>query len=215
MTAPELPADLPQLSERIAHQLTDGSRFILGITGPPGAGKSTLAAALVDASPLPSALVPMDGYHLDDSVLDALGRRARKGAPDTFDSAGFVHLLRRLRDSGERIVYAPVFDREREQAIAGALEIPASVRVVVVEGNYLLGGDGFSGARELLDECWYVDIDDGLRRERLVARHVAHGRTREAAEAWVRDVDEPNARLIAAERHRADVVVRLDASLDR
>jgi pantothenate kinase len=186
-----------------------GSRAMLGFAGAPGAGKSTLAAALVDALAGHAVLVPMDGFHLADPELERLGRRDRKGAPDTFDAAGYVHLLRRLRDRRDAVVYAPVFVREQEQAVAGALAVPHDVRLVVTEGNYLLADDGFAEVRGLLDETWFVDVDPVLRRQRLVARHVHHGRSPEQAEQWVASSDDLNARLVDATRERADLVVRL------
>jgi pantothenate kinase len=183
-------------------------RALLGIAGPPGAGKSTLAAALVAALPDLAVLVPMDGFHLADRELDRLGRRDRKGAVDTFDVAGYVHLLRRLVDRTDDVVYAPVFVREQERAIAGALPIPRDARLVVTEGNYLLADGAFAAVRGLLTECWYVDCPQ--RRERLVARHVRHGRSPAEAEAWVARSDDVNARLVEQTRPRADLVVRLD-----
>lgn len=180
------------------------------MAGPPGAGKSTLAAALVAAlGPATAVLVPMDGFHLDDGVLEGLGRRDRKGAPDTFDAGGYVHLLRRLRSREDEVVHAPRFDRERELSLAGALPVPAEVPLVVTEGNYLLADGAFAPVRELLDEVWFLEVDPVLRRERLVARHVAHGRTPEAAERWVAGSDDANAVLVEATRGRADLVVRL------
>jgi pantothenate kinase len=199
---------LPELV-RQASALAAGGRALLGITGPPGAGKSTLAAALVAALPGRAVLVPMDGFHLADAELDRLGRRDRKGAPDTFDAAGYLHLLRRLRERGDEVTYAPVFVREQEQAVAGALAVPRGVPLVVTEGNYLLADGGFAGVRDLLDVTWFVAADPALRRSRLVARHVAHGRTPEQAERWVTTTDEPNAELVERTRERADLVVRL------
>lgn len=190
-------------------------RALLGITGPPGAGKSTLAEALVDALGDRAVLVPMDGFHLADAQLRRLGRADRKGAPDTFDAAGFTALLRRLRernddsDDSDDVVYAPDFDRDRELAEAGAIAVPREVPLVVTEGNYLLCDGPFAGVRDLLDECWWVDVDPDLRRQRLVERHVAHGRSRAEAEQWVERTDEPNARLVERTRDRADLVVRL------
>ncbi len=180
------------------------------MVGPPGAGKSTLAEALVAALGDRAVLVPMDGFHLADSELARLGRSSRKGAPDTFDAAGYVQLLRRLVERSDEVVYAPVFRRELELAEAGALPVPRPVPLVVTEGNYLLLDGPFAPVREVLTECWYVDVDADLRLARLLARHERHGRTRQQAEQWVERTDEPNARLIEATRERADVVVRLD-----
>jgi pantothenate kinase len=185
------------------------ARRIVGIAGPPGSGKSTLAARLVEAGD-DRVLVPMDGFHLAQAELERLGRAHRKGAPDTFDVGGFVALLTRLRAEPATTVYAPRFDRHIEEAVANAIAVEPHHTVVVTEGNYLLHDEGgWQQVRPLLDECWYVD-DDATRVARLVERHVEHGRTRDAAEAWVRDVDEPNARLIERTRARADRVVRFD-----
>lgn len=182
-----------------------GQRRLLGIVGPPGAGKSTVADALVAALGDLAQAVPMDGYHLAQVELERLGRAGRKGAPDTFDSAGYVALLRRLRQpvAGET-VYAPAFRREIEEPVAGAIGVGPEVPLVVTEGNYLLlDQPHWREVAGLLDEVWYVDVDESLRVSRLVARHERHGRSPEAARAWVEGTDEPNARLIAATRLKA------------
>ena len=202
------PLDL--LVER-AHELAGRGRRLLGVAGAPGAGKSTLAAALVAALGERAVLVPMDGFHLDDAVLDTLGLRDRKGAPSTFDAAGYAHLLRRLRSVEDDVVYAPLFDRVEEQSVAGALPVPRGVPLVVTEGNYLLAGGAFAPVRGLLDACWFLDVDPDLRRRRLVERHVQHGRSPDDAERWVAVSDEPNAALVEATRGRADLVVTLRA----
>lgn len=200
---------LPDLVQRV-RLLTDGGRALLGVTGAPGAGKSTFAARLA-AAVGPAVVVPMDGFHLAQAELDRLGRADRKGAPDTFDAAGFVALLDRLRTQRpEEVVYAPTFDRHLEEPIAGALPIAPDVRLVVVEGNYLLHDDGaWAGVASQLDECWYVEIDEQVRVDRLIARHVAHGRSATAAREWTLGTDQRNATVIAGTRPRADVVVRL------
>ena len=198
-----------ELVERAGALAGPGERAVLGLTGAPGAGKSTLAQALVDALPGRAVLVPMDGFHLADPELDRLGRRERKGAPDTFDAAGYVHLLRRLHERTEEVVYAPVFVREQEQAVAGALPVPREAPLVITEGNYLLLDGPFAPVRDLLTECWFVDLDPDVRHRRLVDRHVRHGRSPEAAERWVAATDDPNAALVDATRSRADLVVRL------
>ena len=185
-----------------------GGRKILGIVGPPGCGKSTLAAALLDLLGDDAVAVPMDGYHLANVELARLGRAGRKGAEDTFDSAGYVSLLRRLKNQqGNEIVYAPEFRREIEEPIANAIPVFPETQLVITEGNYLLLDHGhWAGVSELLDEIWYVDIDHSVRRERLVRRHMHFGRSQSAAEDWVANTDEPNAVRIEATKHRADVL---------
>ena len=184
---------------------------MLGLVGAPGAGKSTLATSLAARFGRAVAVVPMDGFHLANAELARLGRAGRKGAPDTFDAAGYAALLARLRrpTAGE-VVYAPAFHREIEEAVAGSIAVEADVPVVVTEGNYLLLDGPWAGVRELLDEVWYVEAEEVLRRERLLERHVAYGRTPEQARAWVETTDEPNARLIRESRARADWIVRVE-----
>jgi pantothenate kinase len=180
---------------------------VLGVTGRPGAGKSTLAALLVEAVP-GAVLVGMDGFHLAHAALAALGRVERKGAPDTFDAAGYVALLRRVRGldaagDGET-VWAPRFHRDLEDAVAGAVPVTAEARLVVTEGNYLLLDDPpWDQVRLLLDECWFVDVPEDLRRARLQARHELYGRTPQQARARTLGSDERNAVLVAASRPRA------------
>lgn len=192
--------------ERVHKLLAGGTRRLVGLVGAPGAGKSTAAAALQQVFGSRSVVVPMDGFHLAGSELKLLGRAGRKGAPDTFDAAGYAALLRRLREPviGET-VYAPEYRREIEEAVAGAIAVPAEVQLVITEGNYLLLDDGgWQQVRPLLDECWYMDVDETLRRERLLERHIRFGRTPQSAAAWVESTDEPNARRIVATRERAD-----------
>lgn len=178
-------------------------RRMLGITGAPGAGKSLFAAASVRELGA-AALVPMDGFHLADAVLGRLGLLDRKGAPETFDAWGYAALLARLRERPADTVYAPGFERDLEQPLAGAIAVPAEVDVVVTEGNYLLlDRPEWRAVRAALDEVWFVFTDDEVRRERLVRRHVEFGKTPAEARAWVQRVDEPNARLVQASRHRA------------
>lgn len=199
-------AELLALCEEFART---GSRHVIGITGPPGSGKSSLAGALVRRLSARAVLLPMDGFHLANDVLTALGRRGRKGAPDTFDVAGYVSLLERVRAASDAIAYAPRFDRSEEIAIAAALAIPATVPLVITEGNYLLHrGDGWERVRPLLDSAWYLDVTEAELRSRLIARRLAHGDSAEAATAWVDDVDLPNARTVAATQARADAIMR-------
>lgn len=204
-------AGITAIMQRAAREPT---RMILGIAGPPGAGKSSLAERVVAHVP-GSVLVPMDGFHLAQRVLDAAGLADRKGAPETFDRAGFAALLQRIRDQRRdqqrdgngrpsATVYAPTFRRDIEEPIAGAIPVPSDTPLVVTEGNYLIY---WPEVRVLLDEVWWVDVADEMRLARLAARHEAYGKPPEQARAWALGPDEANARLIAPGRERADIVV--------
>jgi pantothenate kinase len=207
-----------QLVDRARLLVADGKRALLGITGPPGTGKSTLAEQLIQAlapAPPPTlipyqwiAYVPMDGFHLADKELARLERRDRKGAPDTFDPAGYAALLRRLREDGDEVVYAPGFERTLEQPIAGAIPVSPCARLIITEGNYLLFHDhGWGRVRPQLDEVWYADLDADERLRRLIARHVRFGKEPAAAAAWATGTDERNAVLVNSTRPHADVIV--------
>lgn len=198
----------------LAASARPGRRRLLGITGAPGAGKSTLAAQVVEAlGPEVAVVAPMDGFHLASSTLAAWGRAERKGAPDTFDAAGYAALLARLRAATD-VVHAPRFDRHLEEPIGSAIPVLPEVPLVLTEGNYLLlgaeHGPHWAAARQVLDEVWFVEVEEALRLERLVARHVEHGRAPDEAQVWARGSDQRNADLVAAGRRLADVVVTLD-----
>ncbi|GAA3151317.1 nucleoside/nucleotide kinase family protein [Nonomuraea roseoviolacea] len=208
---------LDDLVARARALASGGRRALLGIAGGPGAGKSTLAEHLLRElrqAPPPGqppewvAHVPMDGFHLADVELDRLGRRERKGAPDTFDAAGYAALLRRLRADEEDVVYAPSFERVLEQPIAGSIPVPRAARLVITEGNYLLLDEGdWARVRPCLDEVWYCSLDPVERVRRLVSRHTRFGKEPDAAVAWVMGTDQRNADLIATTQDRADLVV--------
>jgi pantothenate kinase len=209
---------LTDLADRARGLVRDGRRAVLGVTGPPGAGKTTLVEQLLaELAPTPPsgaragewvAHVPMDGFHLADVQLERLGRRDRKGAPDTFDAAGYVAMLRRLREDADDVVYVPGFERELEQPIAAAIAVPRAARLILTEGNYLLLDDGdWRRVRPEVDEVWYADLDEETRLERLVSRHVRFGKRPTHAAAWVDAVDEPNAATVIATRPRADLII--------
>ena len=198
--------------ERIRHLLTGAkNRTIIGIVGKPGAGKSTLSQFIVDQlRDQPITVVPMDGYHLSNEVLKNLSRSDRKGAPDTFDVQGFTSLLERIQSEKEDI-YFPIFDRSIEESIAAQGVVRAETKIVIVEGNYLLHQqDGWQSVAQHCDEIWFIDIDDEIRLQRLIARHVAYGKSSEEAEKWSRGSDEANARLIAEGKSLADFVIFCD-----
>lgn len=211
--------DLAALAATVGELVGDGRRrVLLGVTGAPGAGKTTLVEGLRAAlrvSPPPGcepdswvAHVPMDGFHLADAALDRVGLRDRKGAAETFDAHGYLALLRRLRaDTGET-VWAPAFERDLEQPLAGAIDVLRSARLVLTEGNYLLlPDDPWPSVAAELDRVWFVDPAEDLRLRRLTARHERFGKTPEQAARWVRAVDEPNAARVRATRDRADLVI--------
>ena len=198
-------AALAEASADIRALLRSRGRVVIGITGPPGAGKSFFAQCLVDTLD-PAAYVPMDGFHLSNAQLIRLGRRDRKGAVDTFDVGGYVATLRRVVDAHDVAdVYVPDFDRRLEEPVAAGLVVPANARVVVTEGNYLgLDVDGWAPVCDVLTRLYYIDCPADVRRQRLIQRHIAGGRSLDDAQAWIDTVDEPNARLIATTRSRCD-----------
>ena len=204
------PGELARRVDRLLSAAGPGRRVIIGIAGAPGAGKSTFATELAAACAAECVLVGMDGFHLAQRVLDASGLSEVKGAPETFDAAGYVALLERLGEVGADTVYAPEFRRELEEPIAGAVPVAPSARVVVTEGNYLLSVmPPWDRVGELLTEVWFFDVPEDLRIQRLVQRHIRFGRSPDAAlERAVTGSDGRNAQLVLAGRHRADLLLR-------
>lgn len=193
-------------------QQRPGDRVVLGIAGPPGAGKSTVTEHLERLFPGDMAVIGMDAYHRSDDDLRRLGRLQRKGAPDTFDVSGYVDMLRRVREQTDVVVRVPVFDRNLEASVADAVEVRPHHWLVVTEGNYLLldQPSAWREVRRMLDAVWYLDLDAAVRRERLVQRRMGHGASVEEARAWVMTVDEPHARLVELTRSRADGLLAVD-----
>ncbi|MFO0992155.1 MAG: nucleoside triphosphate hydrolase [Hyphomicrobiales bacterium] len=186
-------------------------RVVIALAGAPGSGKSTLAewlaARLNEDSPDSAAVLPMDGYHFDDRVLEARGLRARKGAPDTFDVAGLHHMLARLKRNEEDEVAVPVFDRDLEIARAGARLIPRSVCILIVEGNYLLlDRTPWSGLRNLFDMTVMIEVPVETLRARLRKRWVGYGLSPDQITTKLEDNDLPNGRLVSDFSVAADFV---------
>jgi len=203
-------ATIAQLVERARALASTGHRRVLGITGTPGAGKSTVCAELQAALGSDAVLVGMDGFHLANAELIRLGRRERKGAPDTFDVSGYVALLGRLRAQTDGVIYAPSFDRGLEESIGSAIAVDARVPLVITEGNYLLHDEAdWQHVAAELDESWFLEIEADERRARLIARRESHGHPSDAAAAWVDGVDLPNALLVEQARERADLIIRV------
>lgn len=207
-------AAFQDLRSRAAALVVTGNRAVLGIAGAPGTGKSTLATELLAALeadfPGQVALVGMDAFHLAQRVLERHGLAAIKGAPQTFDVEGYLALLRRLRSS-DAPVFAPEFRREIENSIAGNVEVGPEVGLVITEGNYLLLPEApWDQVRPLLDEAWFLQVDDAVRRSQLTARHQRYGHGPQAALARTTGSDESNARLVQAAQNRPDVLVVVD-----
>lgn len=186
-------------------------RTLIGIVGKPGAGKSTVVEEIskkFDSKTV--SIIPMDGFHLSNEELISLGRRERKGAPDTFDVEGFTLLIKSVKIDHSVDHKFPIFHREIEASIADEGMVPKESKVVVIEGNYLFSeAHGWNGIYPLLDHSWFIEIDDEIRIERLIARHVRYGKTREEAEAWSRGSDETNARFIGLTAYRAENLIKL------
>ncbi|WP_280330019.1 nucleoside/nucleotide kinase family protein [Nocardia wallacei] len=212
---------LEELAARILERTgaRDG-RFVLGIAGPPGAGKSTLAGALRDTlndrcGAGVAEVAPMDGFHLTNAELRAAGALARKGEPDTFDVPAYLDRLRKLREApvGQPVSW-PSYDRSRHEPVPDGILFDRQ-RIAITEGNYLLlgatgwsGWSGWSQVRQYLDAAWYLDAPPELLRKRLLRRHIRGGKSAEVAQAKVARSDLLNAELVAATRERAELVLR-------
>jgi pantothenate kinase len=204
-----VPVDREQLiAAAAALTPAPGGRFLLGIAGAPGAGKSTLAVLLVGAlrerlGQDAAAYVPMDGFHLSNAQLDRLGLASRKGSAPSFDVWGYLALLRRLRAAvPAEPVYVPDYDRTLHEPIAARHLVTPETRLIVTEGNYLAagtaGGPGWTEVRAQLDALWFLATPDAVRDARLLARQQAGGLDAAAARAWVDTNDHPNGELVKA-----------------
>lgn len=217
-------SNLTSLHDRVERLMRGRRRTVLGVTGPPGSGKSTFARAMTrqlnttadgHSRSIPvAAYLPMDGFHLADVQLDRLGLLGVKGAPASFDADGYVNLLERVGRTTDRTVYAPDFGRELEQPVAASIAIEPSVRLVVTEGNYLLvEEEPWNRIMPMLVECWYLEVPHEVCRCRLVARHRRFGKSGPDARNWVDRSDMSNAQLVVGTRYRADLIVS-DLAMD-
>lgn len=203
-----LAADLAVLTREIDTLHVTGERFILGLCGAPGAGKSTVAAELAQQLGDGAVVVPLDGFHLAARLIRGTPLAVRRGAPDTFDVAGYAALMTRLRAADEDVVFAPAYRREIEDPIAASIAVPRHTPIVITEGNYLLLPEGYwSTARRVMDSVWYLELDDAVRLERLVRRHIEFGKAPQTAADWAHGTDERNAQLIRNTRRHADRIV--------
>lgn len=201
-------SEIAHIAATLFKRAHHAQRFVVGIAGPPGSGKSTLSAALHDVLPDgAAAVVPMDGFHFDDVVLEQRGLKARKGAPETFDFAGFEVLLRRLR-AHEPDVAIPVFDRSIELSRAAAAVVGADVKFILVEGNYLLlDEEPWQRLGPLFDFTIFVDAPREELERRLVERWREHGRSDADARNWIDTNDMPNIDRVLHARRKADLVI--------
>ena len=191
--------------------LKHSGRFIIGIVGKPGAGKSTLTSHLIENLPKDSvSLVPMDGYHLSNLQLKNLGLSDRKGAFNTFDSNGYISLLKRINTETDQDIYYPVFHREIEESYAADGVVLANTKIVLTEGNYLLFDKaGWEKVATELTEIWYININDDVRIDRLVKRHEFYGKDKESALNWATGTDEINAKIVESTAVKADVIINI------
>ncbi|MES0197461.1 nucleoside triphosphate hydrolase [Mesorhizobium sp. M0011] len=205
-------SEIAHLAATIFKRAGKANRFIVAIAGPPGSGKSTLSARLHELLPEgASEVVPMDGFHYDDAVLERRGLRTRKGAPETFDFAGFETLLKRIR-AGEADIAIPVFDRSMELSRAAASIVATETKFILVEGNYLLlDEEPWSRLAALFDFSIFVDVPRNELERRLMERWHGHGRSDEDARAWIASNDLPNIERVLARRRAADLVIGLSA----
>lgn len=207
-TAAEIASQLASdLQERPAPQ----GRQLIALAGPPASGKSTVAALLTQAlqdNGTPAALVSMDGFHLDNPILDARGLRDRKGAPETFDLGGFAAMLERLKSGGE--VIAPRFDRHLDAAIGSSVVMAPAVRTIIVEGNYLLlDAPGWRDLRAFWNLSIFLSVPEAELEARLVQRWREHGRADDDARAWIEGNDLPNIRTVLRDSGPADIRIEV------
>jgi len=204
-----------QLVQAAIARAGESQRFVIALAGPPGVGKSTLSGALVNEFNRRgegAAIVPMDGFHFDNAVLEARGHLSRKGAPFTFDADGYAALLRRLRTEPNCDIAVPVFDRALDLARAGGNIITPEHRFLIAEGNYLLlDQPGWAQMAGLFDLTVMLTAGLGELRLRLIDRWLGYGLDPEQALARAQSNDIPNAELVLGKSRKADLEISSDA----
>lgn len=199
---------LDELVDQARQFSITGQRKILGVAGAPGSGKTTITQAILKGlTPGSVVIVPMDGFHLSNSTLINWNRRERKGAWDTFDSDGFIHLLKRIKfQSNSEVIHAPDFDRDIDESIGSCIPITSSNSLVIVEGTFLLSKQGnWPDVLPLLDQAWFVNLEDNIRQDRLISRHLKHGMNLEEATSWAMGTDEKNAQMVNSDYERSSL----------
>ena len=198
-----------RVADRIHEMRATQDRLLVAIAGAPGSGKSTLAGEIsrrLNLQKCPTIVVPMDGFHLDNAILDDMGLRPRKGAPETFDVRGFVHLMKRLQARDH--VYAPAFDRSRDLSVAGAVDVDPSLPIVIVEGNYLMFDEPvWNVLPGIWDLTVRLDVPMSELRARLIQRWLNQNLSRAAATRRAESNDIPNAHRIIAKAIACDITV--------
>lgn len=186
--------DLPDLTNRILAAAAARERFVVALAGPPASGKSTLACQLATRLPM-AAVLPMDGFHLDNDTLSKRGLLDRKGSPDTFDIEGFKALVQRLKRGGD--TWVPTFDRTNDCVVPEGSLINGDIQTIIVEGNYLmLDASGWRDLQQHWDITIMLEVPQDVLERRLIKRWRDHGLSLEQANSRARSNDLPNALLV-------------------
>ena len=186
-------------------------RSILAVAGAPGSGKTTITQSIVkELGPENVVIVPMDGFHLSNTILKKWDRRSRKGAWDTFDASGYINLISRIKNQREEIILAPDFDRDIDESIGGVIEVSINTPLILLEGTFLFSEHGlWPELLPLIDHGWFVHLECSIRQQRLIQRHMKHGMDLKQATQWALSTDEANAKAVELDYKRASLYFQL------